>query len=61
MVFDAQNSTHKGCQITIGRAAEMVGIPLREMMEYAAKQGIPFQYSMENLEEDIKAVERDSE
>jgi len=45
-------------KITIGKAADMVGIPLREMMAIAAKKGIPFQYSLDDLEEDFRAAEK---
>ena len=36
-------------KITIGRAARMVEIPLREMIAIASKKGIPFQYSIGDL------------
>jgi len=35
-------------KITIGKAADMVGIPFREMIAIAAKKGIPFQYSLDD-------------
>jgi len=35
----------------------MVGIPLREMIAIAAKKGIPFQYSLDELMEDFQAAE----
>lgn len=44
-------------KITIGRAAKMVGIPLREMIAIAAKKGIPFQYSLDDMREDFQAAE----
>jgi predicted HTH domain antitoxin len=44
-------------KITIGRAARMVGIPLREMIAIASKKGIPFQYSLDDLREDFQAAE----
>ncbi len=44
-------------KITIGMAARMVGIPLREMIAIASKKGIPFQYSIDDLREDFQAVE----
>ncbi len=43
--------------ITIGRAARMVGIPLREMIAIASRKGIPFQYSLDDLREDLQAAE----
>lgn len=44
-------------KITIGKAAEMAGVSLREMIALAAKKGIPFQYSLDDLYEDVEAVE----
>lgn len=44
-------------KITIGRAAKIAGIPLREMIAIAAEKGIPFQYSLDDLREDVKAAE----
>ena len=44
-------------KITIGRAAQMAGIPLREMIALAAKKGIPLQYSLDDLKEDFHAAE----
>ncbi len=43
-------------KVTLWRAARIAGITLREMMELAAKEGIQFQYSQKDLEEDIEAV-----
>lgn len=43
-------------KITIGKAADMVGVPLHEMIAIAAKKGIPFQYSLDDLEEDFRTA-----
>ncbi|NJD54449.1 MAG: hypothetical protein FIB07_16495 [Candidatus Methanoperedens sp.] len=43
-------------KITIGKAADMVGIPLREMISIAAKKEIPFQYSFDDLQEDFRTA-----
>jgi len=43
-------------EITIGRAAEITGKNLREMMLLAAKRDISFQYSLKDLREDFKAI-----
>lgn len=43
-------------KVTLWRAARMGGITLREMMELAAKQGIQFQYTAKDFEEDVKAT-----
>lgn len=40
-------------KVTLWRAARLAGITLREMMELAAKEGIRFQYTKKDLEEDI--------
>ena len=46
---------YKDGTITIGRAAQMAGVSLREMIAIAAKKGIPFQYSLDDLKEDFQA------
>ncbi|VVB84335.1 Uncharacterised protein [uncultured archaeon] len=43
---------YRNGNITIGCAARMAGIPLREMIAIAAGKGIPFQYSLDDLKED---------
>jgi len=43
-------------KVTLWRAARLAGVTLREMMELAAKEGIQFQYSEKDLEEDIEAA-----
>lgn len=43
-------------KVTLWRAARLGGLTLREMMELAAKEGIQFQYSPKDLEEDIEAA-----
>jgi predicted HTH domain antitoxin len=42
-------------KITLERAAMEVGISVREMMEYMKQKKIPAQYSIEDLEEDMKS------
>lgn len=44
-------------KITIGKAARLVGIPLREMIAIASKKRIPFQYSLDDLGEDFQTAE----
>lgn len=41
-------------KITLERAAMEAGISVREMMEYLKQKRIPAQYSLEDLEEDMK-------
>ena len=43
-------------KVTIWRAARMAGISLREMLDIAAKKGIPFQYTIEDLREDFRGI-----
>ncbi len=56
-LIDYALSQYRDGKITIGRAAQMVGIPLREMIAIATKKGIPFQYSLDDLREDFQAAE----
>jgi predicted HTH domain antitoxin len=44
---------------TLWRAARLADVTLREMMEMAAKEGIQFQYTPKDLEEDIEAAMKD--
>jgi len=43
-------------KVTLWRAARLAGITLREMMKLTAEEGIQFQYSEKDLEEDIEAA-----
>ncbi len=56
-LIDHALAQYREGKITIGRAARMVGIPLREMIAIAAKKGIPFQYNLDDLREDFQAAE----
>lgn len=49
---------YKKGEMTIGRAAEIVGKDLRSMMRIASERGIPFQYGLKELREDFEAVKR---
>ena len=44
-------------EITLGKAAELAGIPLRKMLRIAVEKKIPFQYSLGDLEKDFKAAQ----
>ena len=44
---------------TLWRSARLAGVTLREMMELAAKEGIHFQYTQKDLEEDIESALRE--
>ena len=41
-------------KITIGRVAELTGLPLREALALASAKGIPFQYTVKELQEDFR-------
>lgn len=43
-------------RITIWKAARICDLSLREMLDLAAERGIPFQYTLEDLREDYKAI-----
>jgi predicted HTH domain antitoxin len=43
-------------KITIWRAARMAGVSLRQMLDIAAKKGIPFQYTIEDLRTDFRGI-----
>ncbi|MCK4735835.1 MAG: UPF0175 family protein [Methanophagales archaeon] len=43
-------------KITIWRAARMAGVSLRQMLDIAAKKGIPFQYTIEDLRADFRGI-----
>lgn len=44
-------------KITLWKAAEMCDVSLREMIKKAAERGIPYQYSLSDLIEDIEAAD----
>ncbi len=44
-------------KITLWKAAEMCDVSLREMIKKAAERGIPYQYSLSDLLEDIEAAD----
>ena len=46
-------------KITLPRAAEIANLSIWEMMEEVAERGIQAQYSLEDLEEDLKAFENE--
>lgn len=43
-------------KVTLWRAATLADITLREMMQLAAEEEIPFKYTKKDLEEDIEAA-----
>lgn len=45
---------YKEHKITIGKAAKIAGLTLREALALASAKGIPFQYTIKELQEDSK-------
>ena len=44
-------------KITLGRGAEIAGIPQVEFMRELGRRQIPMHYTVEDLEEDLKTIE----
>ncbi|MEM1582723.1 MAG: UPF0175 family protein [Candidatus Bathyarchaeia archaeon] len=44
--------------VTLSRAAEIAGISVWEMIDVLARKKITLQYSVEDLEEDLRVLER---
>lgn len=42
--------------VSVGKAAELAKIPLADFMRLAAERKIPFNYSLESLQRDLKAA-----
>ena len=45
-------------RMTLGKAAEEAGVSLWEMMEYARRKKVPAQYSLEDLQHDLKVLHK---
>ena len=44
-------------KISLGKASEIAGISKEEMMKVLSRKGIPINYDIEDLKEDIKRLE----
>ncbi|MEM1507004.1 MAG: UPF0175 family protein [Thermoproteota archaeon] len=44
--------------VTLSRAAEIAGVSIWEMIDVLAQKKVTLQYSVEDFEEDLKALER---
>jgi len=44
--------------VSLGRAAELCGVPLAEFMDFAAERGAPLHYTLEDLAQDQQLIER---
>ncbi len=49
---------YKEGKITIGKVAELTGLGLRDALALASAKGIPFQYTIRELREDLKEALR---
>ncbi len=47
-----------GGRVTLARAAEEAGVSVWEMMDYVRQNKIPAQYSLEDLEHDLKLIHK---
>ena len=43
--------------VSLGRAAELCGVPLAEFMDFAAEREVPLHYTSEDLEQDRQFIE----
>ena len=43
-------------RVTLARAAEEAGVPVREMMEYFRRKKVPMQYDTDDFERDLKGI-----
>lgn len=43
--------------ISLGRAAELCGVPVAEFMQFAAEREVPLHYTLEDLERDRQLIE----
>jgi len=43
--------------VSLGKAAEIAGLSLWEMMELMARRGVPIRYGPDDLEADIRTLE----
>ena len=43
--------------VSLGRAAELCGVPLAEFMDFAAEREVPLHYASEDLEQDRQLIE----
>lgn len=43
-------------RVTLARAAEEAGVPVREMMEYFRQKKVPMQYDTDDFERDLKGI-----
>jgi predicted HTH domain antitoxin len=45
-------------KVSLGRAAELCGMPVEQFMEFAARHNVPLHYGPGDLEEDRRTLER---
>jgi predicted HTH domain antitoxin len=44
--------------VSLGRAAELCGVPLAEFIDFAAERAVPLHYSLEDFDQDQQLIER---
>jgi len=45
-------------KVSLGRAAELCGMPIEQFMKFAARHNVPLHYGAGDLEEDRRTLER---
>lgn len=45
-------------KISLGRASELCQMPVEQFMEFAAQHGVALHYGADELEEDLRTLER---
>ncbi len=45
-------------EVSLGRAAELCGVSQAEFMQFAAEREVPLHYTIDDLEQDRKFIER---
>jgi predicted HTH domain antitoxin len=57
LVIDLAAELYRQEKVSLGRAAEIAGIPKMQMQDEVAHRGIEIHYTMEMYEQDMEAVE----
>ncbi|MBI4219615.1 MAG: UPF0175 family protein [Chloroflexi bacterium] len=47
---------YRESRVTLEKAAEYAGVPVREMMDYLRQRKVPAQYDLEDFEHDLKVI-----
>lgn len=49
---------YRADKVSLGRAAELCGMPVERFMEFAAQHNVPLHYDARDLDEDRRTLER---